>query len=149
MYAVRYSPNITGDVERDWSAWMGMRFDSFLGVVNGAGEISEYDYAEWAETHDMDTEDEETAEAYLQHLGWDVRVDPATGEYCVVHHDGLSVFVVGDEGSIEDAREFAKHWHDERTGAVGFGSRIIGAVKLVESYGDWHVLEVANTTPEN
>ena len=148
MYAIRYSPNIDGDIARGWSAWMGMRYASFLALVNTAAEVDEYHFSEWCEARDLDADTEEAAEQYVSDfMDWDVRIDPATSEYCVVHHDGLSVFVV-DEEDLAVNLDAAKMWHAADAASDGFGHATLGSVRVVASFGNWHVLEVENTVPE-
>lgn len=148
MYAIRFSPNIQNDVQRGWSAWMGMRYASFIDLVNTAAEIDEYDYAEWAEARDLDTEDEATAEAYVtEKMGWDVRIDPATGEFCVVHHNGLSVYVV-DEENLDANIEEATRLEEIDATATGEGHATRGSVAVIASFGWWHVLEIENAIRE-
>ena len=149
MYALRYSPNIHNDIQRGWSAWMGMRFASYLDLVNTAAEISEYDYAEWAEARDLDTESEETAEEYVNHLGWHTAIDPHTNEVCCVHHDGLSVYGLDAETLAEAVTE-GRAQADFLGAAWGFGYATVGTVKIAADLGDnWYVLEVEDMTPEN
>lgn len=148
MYAIRYSPNIANDIERGWSAWMGMRYASFAELVATAAEVDQYDFAEWAEARDLDIDAEATAEQYVDDvLGWDVRLDPHTNEVCVVHHDGLSVYKV-DEEDLAVNLDAAKMWHAADAASDGFGHATLGSVRVVASFGNWHVLEVENTVRE-
>lgn len=141
MYVIRYSPDIEGDIERDWSAWMGMRFASFLDLVNTAGEISEYEYSEWCESHDLDETTEEAAEEYVtEKLGWDVRIDPKTGEFCLVHHDGLSCYVVSEE-DLDETSEVAARWDAMGWAPTGNGKMTVGKVEVVAAFGNWYVLK--------
>ncbi len=148
MYAIRYSPNIANDIERGWSAWMGMRYASFAELVATAAEVDEYDFAEWAEARDLDIQDEATAEQYVEDvLGWDVRLDPHTNQVCVVHHDGLSVYVV-DADDLAVNLDAARTWDAAGDASYGFGRATQGGVRVVASFGNWHVLEVEDTAPE-
>lgn len=141
MYAIRYSLDIEGDIQRDWSAWMGMRYASFLDLVNSAGEISEYEYSEWCESRDLDETTEEAAEEYVtEKLGWDVRIDPKTGEFCAVHHDGLSCYVV-DEEDLDATNEVAARWNEKGALPSGEGKMTVGAVEVVTAFGNWYVLK--------
>lgn len=149
MYALRYSPHIHNDIQRGWSAWMGMRFESYLDLVNTAAEISEYDYAEWAEAHDLNTDSEETAEAYVDHLGWDTRIDPHTNEVCCVHHNGLSVYAL-DAETLDEAEAEGAALAEALGASFGFGKATVGAVKVAADLGNnWYVLEVEDMTIEN
>lgn len=149
MYAIRFTPSIENDIERGWSAWMGMRYSSFLALVNTAAEVDEYHYSEWCDERDLDAETEEAAEKYVSdYLDWDVRLDPATNELCVVHHDGLSVYVV-DEEDLQVNLDTASDWDAQRAGASGEGYATQGRVTSVAQFGWWHVLEVEDVTPEN
>lgn len=149
MYAIRFSPSIENDIQRGWSAWMGMRYSSFLILVNTAFEVDEYHYSEWCDERDLDAETEGAAEKYVSdYLGWDVRLDPATNEMCVVHHDGLSVYVV-DEENLQVNLDTASDWNARNSTADGFGHATQGRVTIVAQFGNWHVLEVESTTPED
>jgi hypothetical protein len=148
MYAIRYSPNIDGDIARGWSAWMGMRYASFLALVNTAAEVDEYHFSEWCEARDLDADTEEAAEQYVSDfMDWDVRIDPATSEYCVVHHDGLSVFVV-DEEDLDTNVAVATEWAAARWAPTGQGHATEGRVTVMAKVGNWHVLECESASPE-
>ena len=149
MYALRYSPNIHNDIQRGWSAWMGMRFASYLDLVNTAAEISEYDYAEWAERRGLDTDSEETAEAYVDRLGWNTAIDPHTNQVCCVHHDGLSVYSISAE-TLAEANDEGAALAAKLGASFGFGYATVGTVKVAADLGGgWYVLEVEDMTIEN
>jgi len=149
MYALRYSPNIHNDIQRGWSAWMGMRFESYLDLVNTAAEISEYDYTEWAEKRGLDTEDEATAEAYVDHLGWNTAIDPHTNQVCCVHHDGLSVYELCSE-TLAEANDEGAALAAKLGASYGFGKATVGTVKVAADLGNnWYVLEVEDMTLED
>ena len=148
MYALRYSPNITNDIARGWSAWMGMRYASFLALVNTAAEVDEYHFSEWCEARSLDEDTEDAAEQYVSDfMDWDVRIDPATSEYCVVHHDGLSVFVV-DEEDLDTNVAVATEWAAARWAPTGQGHATEGRVTVMAKVGNWHVLECESASPE-
>ena len=148
MYAIRYSPNIDGDIARGWSAWMGMRYASFLALVNTAAEVDEYHFSEWCEARSLDEDTEDAAEQYVSDfMDWDVRIDPATSEYCVVHHDGLSVFVV-DEEDLDTNVAVATEWAAARWAPTGQGHATEGRVTVMAKVGNWHVLECESASPE-
>ena len=114
---LRYSLDIHSDVERGWSAYGGLRFD---------------------------TEDEvrtffDDAESQL-----DIRFDEARQQFAAVHHDGLSCFVVEEDGDeIADANYIREH------AALTQAELTVGKVKLIESYGDdWHLLECESYNKE-
>ena len=148
MYALRYSPNITNDIARGWSAWMGMRYASFLALVNTAAEVDEYHFSEWCEARSLDEDTEDAAEQYVSDfLDWDVRIDPATSEFCVVHHDGLSVFVVDEEDLVANVA-VATEWASVGWAPTGQGHATEGRVTVMAKVGNWHVLECESASPE-
>ena len=148
MYAIRHSPSIQNDIARGWSAWMGMRYVSFLDLIDTAAEVDEYDFAEWADAHDLDPAAEVTAEQYVtDKLDWDVRIDPATAEICVVHHDGLSVYKVDEEDLAVNIKT-ARSWQAGALFPTGQGHATIGKVTVIATFGSWSVLEVEDTILE-
>lgn len=109
---LRYSENIESDIRRGWSALAGMRFD---------------------------TEDEARS-FFADYFGdneMDIRCDADRNAYGVVHHDGLSCFLVEEDGDeIDDVDRIRKN------ATLTQAEYTIGTVKLLESYGDgWHLLE--------
>lgn len=75
----------------------------------------------------------------------DVRFDDAANEWCGVHHDGLSCFVVQQDGdSDEDVANAIRHYTS--LPPTGEGHYTIGAVRVVEKlhddgWGSWYLLE--------
>ena len=117
---LRYSNNIESDIKRGWSALSGMRFGT----------------------------EEEAKEFFSDYFGekeMDIRYDDDQLNYGVVHHDGLSCFIIEDDGDeVADAdyiRSNATFTQAEMT---------TGKVSLVESFGDgWHLLECAGYEKES
>lgn len=117
---MRYSNNIESDIRRGWSALAGMRFES----------------------------EEKAREFFSDYFGdneMDIRFDVDQNQYAVVHHDGLSCYVVEDDGdevaNIDDIRKNATLTQAELT---------TGKVKLIESFGDgWHLLECGGYEKES
>jgi hypothetical protein len=107
---LRFSYDIDSDIRRGWSAYGGLRFDT-----------------------------EEEARSFFDDETGSLNVcfDADRDQYGVVHHDGLSCFVIEeDEEEIADADYIRKH------ATLTQAEYTIGKVKVLESYGDdWHLLE--------
>lgn len=114
---LRHSVNIYSDIRRGWSALGGLRFD---------------------------TEDE--ARSFFGNSeNLDIRYDEDRQQYAVVHHDGLSCFVIEEDGDpIADANYIRKH------ATLTQAELTVGKVTVLESYGDdWHLLECESYNKES
>lgn len=140
--AVRYSNNIDADIRRGWSAWMGLEANRKDDAVllawesQGRGGESELDdlYQDAPEP-DWNSFIDRMAEEL------DVRFDDNCQMWRVVHHEGLSCYVVND-GSYtaeEEAAAIARYARDTPTGE---GHYTIGGIRVVEALADgWYLLE--------
>lgn len=152
-YVLRYSPNIQGDLKRNWSAWMGLRskdlydllvqLDGVEAIEEAWEDWSDVDYAPFVER------DHDDFDAFLDYLAGenDIRFDPDTKEWCAVHHDGLSCFLLeaeDEEEAIAEGKALASMWPDK-----GFGYQTEGSIRLVCSLpDDWHILECEDVSLE-
>lgn len=133
-FVVRFSTNIQNDIERNWSAWMNQRFSSLEALK---AESTMYETAYY--------ENDENEEAALETL--DIRVDPHTNEYCIVHHNGLSCFALEAE-TTEEAEEEASEFVSSFNG-VWDGQLTRGGIELVKDLGNnWYLLEAEDTGME-
>ena len=109
---MRYSENIESDIKRGWSALSGMRFETEAAAVEFFSD-------------------------YFGDNEMDIRFDVDQNNYGVVHHDGLSCFVVEDDGDeVEDIDRIRSN------ATLTQAEYTIGKVTLIESFGDgWHLLE--------
>lgn len=118
--ALRYSDNIQSDIKRGWSALAGMRFDT----------------------------EEEAREFFADYFGdneMDIRYDEDRHQYGVVHHDGLSCFVVEEDGD-----ELADANYIRSNATFAQAEMTVGKVCVVESYGDgWHLIECESYAKES
>ena len=106
---LRYSLNIESDIRRGWSAYGGQRFDTI---------------EELQQEFDIDNTS-------------DIRFDEDRQKYALVHHDGLSCFVIETDGDeVADADYLRQH------AILTQAEYTVGKVTLLRSYGDdWHLLE--------
>ena len=106
---LRYSINIESDIRRGWSAYGGQRFDTV----------------------------EELQQEFAVDGDADIRFDEDRQQYALVHHDGLSCFLIETDGDeMADPNYLRQH------GTLTQAEYTIGKVKLLKGYGDdWHLLE--------
>lgn len=143
-YAIRYSPDIHADLARGWSAWMEARFSSLLDLVETY--CGDYDVADYLESCDSDIDNALLDLADARNL--DVRRDPATGQWCLVHHDGLSCYAL-NAASMDAALDEGAVLAAAIGEPVGNGDRTYGDVSLVADLGaGWYLLQCDDTIPE-
>lgn len=147
-YVARYTPNPDADLCRGWSAWMGMRDESLIALLS---DILNLDVPEGIDEADA------AGEAELLELavdiGHDVRWDDQAGEWCCVHHDGLSCWGLDEDiETPEEAAMEAARLH--RTGQIehaGTGLSTIGEVEYVwpvPGVDGLHLFRCEDTMPE-
>jgi hypothetical protein len=113
---LRYSFDINSDIKRGWSAYAGMRFET-----------------------------EEEAKSFFESDDLDIRFDDDRNSFGVVHHDGLSCFLVEEDGDeIADVDYIRNH------ATLTQAEYTVGKVTLLHSFGDdWHLLECSSYGKES
>jgi len=150
-YALRFSPNIHGDISRNWSAWMGLRDKDLWSLLEDQLLPHGVDMdEEWERYQDEDYEtwwlrDHNDRQAFLEHLAGEhdipVGFDEHSGEWCIIHHEGLSAYeldAITEAEAIIEGREMA--------GRIGLpsgdGIAATGNIRIVAEVAEgWYVLE--------
>lgn len=135
MYVARFTADPQDDIQRGWSGWMGCDWKTLQDA---------------AEFHGIETDSQDNDELLdlLSEEGYDIRFDERLNAWRLVHHEGLSCFSLeasSVEAAIEEARNADLKWH-------GFGSRTLGAVKLVASVDgidNLYIFECSDATTEH
>lgn len=84
---VRSTPNPAGDAERGWSAWNGYYASSGIGILDTIEDLR---------IPDEDDQD------FLARMIDEGIIREFAGRYAVVHHDGLSSYLLGDDEEIAE-----------------------------------------------
>lgn len=155
MFVARFTLTPEYDIQRNWSAWMGMDFETQEEAYEAVAEqqINEEIYEMWEKWQDEDYQtwhkrDHDSWIDFLQDkVNADIRFNEVWNRWQVVHHDGLSCWIL-DAESVEDAVTEAKQsnlvWY-------GFGSHTVGKVSYVcavEGIEHLHIFECEDTSVE-
>lgn len=128
VYVARFTLDPQDDIERGWSGFMGVAFNT---LRNAAKTFLDID------TEELDAADEDQLESMLDDAGYDIRFDKKLGLYRHVHHTGLSCFALNAE-TLEDALV------ESHPDAIGEGWYTIGKVTYVcpvPNDDGWHIFE--------
>jgi hypothetical protein len=160
-YVVRFTKNPQYDIQRNWSAWMGMEWDTRREAIvenlelSGVSEDAVEDSWEAWQNEALrayHVRNHSDYDAFLEDMAddhnIDVRYHEGTKTWMVVHHDGLSVFPLGAE-SAEDA---IKEAECKNFSWSGFGHQTLGKIEFVATINEeecLHLFWCEDTMPEN
>lgn len=143
VFVARYTNDPQADLERGWSAYMGLQ------AVSPRQYVAKFVWDDVPADFD-DMTDAEIVD-WLSDLGIDLRYNAAIALWCSVHHDGLSCWALDaetPEAAIAEAQAAAR---EGQISWSGFGQATVGKVLYVTSVPgieNLHIFECEGTEGE-
>lgn len=142
MYVLRYSLDIEADLKRGWTPWVCENTMEELLYYFPHEDLDE----EWEKWQDPDhapwhhrdhSSRDDFIQDYAETNGWDIRYDESSGEWCGVLYEGLPCLPLESEEEKEAIAEGEVLAASEPDTS---GWLTDGDVRLVKSFGNWHIL---------